>query len=153
MNFQIKHFSELSLNEFHDLIALRLQIFVVEQNCSYLDLDGKDKLSYHVICRDGKGNCMATARILPAGIIYEEVSIGRVVTDESIRRKGEGHLLMKACMNFIKAEFGHVPIRISAQAHLEKFYNAHLFFSTGKEYLEDDIPHMEMLYVPQIIPS
>jgi ElaA protein len=95
MNFQIKHFSELSLNEFHDLIALRLQIFVVEQNCSYLDLDGKDKLSYHVICRDGKGNCMATARILPAGIIYEEVSIGRVVTDESIRRKGEGHLLMR----------------------------------------------------------
>jgi len=150
LNFQIKHFNELSLIEFHDLIALRVKIFVVEQNCSYLELDGKDKISYHVICRNGTGEIMATARILPQGISYEEVSIGRVVTDESVRGKGEGHVLMKACMDFISKEFGRVPVKISAQSHLEKFYNAHLFFSTGKEYLEDDIPHMEMLYLPQI---
>ena len=150
LNFQIKHFNELSLIEFHDLIALRVKIFVVEQNCSYLELDGKDKISYHVICRNGTGEIMATARILPQGISYEEVSIGRVVTDESVRGKGEGHLLMKACMDFIRKEFGRVPVKISAQSHLEKFYNAHLFFSTGKEYLEDDIPHMEMLYLSQI---
>lgn len=150
LNFQIKHFNELSLIEFHDLIALRVKIFVVEQNCSYLELDGKDKLCYHVICRNGTGEIIATARILPQGISYDEVSIGRVVTDESVRGKGEGHLLMKACMEFIRKEFGHIPVRISAQAHLEKFYNAHLFFSTGMEYLEDDIPHVEMLYLAQI---
>ena len=148
MNFQIKHFKELSLTEFHDLIQLRVKIFVVEQNCSYLELDGKDKLSYHAISRNAKGEIIATARILPKGISYKEVSIGRVVTDESVRGKGEGHLLMNACMDFICKEFGRVPVKISAQSHLEKFYNAHLFFSTGKEYLEDDIPHVEMLYVP-----
>ena len=151
MNFQIKYFNELSLIEFHDLIELRIKTFVVEQNCSYLELDGKDKISYHVICRNGVGNVIATARILPSGISYKEVSIGRVVTDISIRGNGEGHLLMKECMKFILAEFGPVPIRISAQKHLEKFYNAHLFFSTGKDYLEDEIPHVEMLYMPQII--
>ena len=150
LNFQIKHFKELSLIEFHDLIQLRIKIFVVEQNCSYLELDGKDKVSYHAISRNSKGEIIATARILPKGISYEEVSIGRVVIDERIRGNGEGHLLMNACMDFICEEFGRVPVKISAQSHLEKFYNGHLFFSTGKEYLEDDIPHVEMLYLPQM---
>jgi ElaA protein len=149
VNFQFKFFSELTTNEFHDIIELRLKTFVVEQNCSYLDLDGKDKKCYHVICRDGMGVVVATARILPPGISYPEVSIGRVVVDENFRGKGDGHILMKECMKFIKAEFGIVPIRISAQKHLEKYYNAHLFFSTGKEYLEDDIPHVQMLFTPQ----
>ena len=86
LNWQIKPYHDLSLNEFHDIIALRLQAFVVEQNCAYLDLDGKDKKSYHVICRDGKGNVLATARILPPGLGYEEdAAIGRVVINESLR--------------------------------------------------------------------
>ena len=93
---------------------------------------------------------MASARILPPGISYEEVSIGRVVIDETIRGEGLGHELMKRCIDFIQAEFGNVPIRISAQKHLERFYNGHLFFSTGKEYLEDGIPHVEMLLTPLI---
>jgi len=77
-----------------------------------------------------------------------EVSFGRVVIDESFRGKGVGHKLMVKCMNFISEEFGNVPVRISAQSHLEKYYNKHGFVGTGKEYLEDDIPHMEMLYSP-----
>ncbi len=149
LEWQTKYYTELSTNEFHDIIALRLKAFVVEQNCTYLDLDGKDKKSYHLICRDGFGNVIATARILPPGLAYNEVAIGRVVIDESIRGKGVGHELMKEAMAFAKDEFGQVPIRISAQKHLENYYNKHQFKSTGKEYLEDDIPHVEMLYTPQ----
>lgn len=148
LNFQCKHFSELSVVEFHDIVAVRLQSFVVEQNCIYQDLDGKDKKSYHLICRDGKGNIVATARILPPGISYGEVSIGRVVLKEELRGNGQGHELMNKCMIFCEKEFGRVPIRISAQKHLERFYNGHLFFATGKEYDEDGIPHLEMLYTP-----
>jgi ElaA protein len=147
---QFKHFQELSTSEFHDIIAVRLKVFVVEQNCCYLDLDGKDKKCYHAIGRDEKGNILATSRIVPPEISYEDVSIGRVVIDESIRGKGLGHELMNQCIEFIQVEFGAVPIRISAQKHLEKFYNGHLFFSTGKEYLEDGIPHVEMLLTPLI---
>ncbi len=148
LDWQVKHYPELTTNEFHDIIALRLKAFVVEQNCSYLDLDGKDKKCYHLICRDGFGKVVATARILPPGISYPEVSIGRVVLDQEIRGKGIGHQLMEQSMKFIKEEFGSVPVRISAQKHLENYYNTHNFFSTGKEYLEDDIPHVEMLNTP-----
>jgi len=150
LEWQVKHYPELSTNEFHDIIALRLKAFVVEQNCSYLDLDGKDKKCYHLICRDGFGNVVATARILPPGLSYSEVAIGRVVLDESIRGKGIGHELMKQSMQFAEAEFGKVPVRISAQKHLESYYNKHGFSSTGNEYLEDDIPHVEMLYIPLV---
>ena len=146
LNWQIKPYSELLTTEFHDIIALRLQAFVVEQNCCYLDLDGKDKKCYHLICRDGFGKVVATARILPPGLSYPTVSIGRVVVDESIRGNGSGHELMRQTMAFTAEEFGNPDIHISAQKHLESFYNKHGFFSTGKEYLEDDIPHVEMTF-------
>jgi len=149
MNFEIKAFDSLSLLEFHDLVALRIQVFVIEQNCPYQDLDGKDKKSFHVIGRDKNDEIKATARILPAGISYPEVAIGRVVVDPSERGTGAGHSLMNTCMEFIKNQFGAVAVRISAQKHLEKFYNQHQFISTGKEYLEDGIPHVEMLYLPK----
>lgn len=148
LDWQTKFYTELNINEFHDIVALRLKAFVVEQNCSYLDLDGKDKKSYHLICRDGFGKVVATARILPPGLSYPEVSIGRVVIDEALRGKGVGHELMQHAMDFAKQEFGEVPIRISAQKHLEDYYSKHHFVSTGKEYLEDEIPHVEMLYTP-----
>lgn len=147
--WQIKPYSELNLNEFHDIIALRLKAFVVEQNCTYLDLDGKDKKCYHLICRDGLGKVIGTARILHPGTSYPEVSIGRIVVDVNSRGKGIGHELMRKCLEYTVEEFGSVPVRISAQKQLEKFYNQHHFFSTGKEYLEDNIPHLEMLYTPK----
>jgi ElaA protein len=151
MNFELKPFDTLSLEEFHDLIALRIKVFVIEQNCPYQDLDGKDKKSLHVIGRNAKGEILATARILPAGISYPEVGIGRVVVDPSERGTGAGHALMRSCMEFIENQFGKVPVRLSAQSHLEKFYMQHQFISTGKEYLEDGIPHVEMLYLPKNI--
>lgn len=150
LEWQIKPYSELSTNEFHDIIELRLKAFVVEQNCAYLDLDGKDKKCYHLLCRDGFGKVVATARILPKGLSYEnDAAIGRVVIDEEIRGHGIGHELMNHCLNYAQEEFGSIPVRISAQKHLEGYYNKHQFVSTGKEYLEDDIPHVEMLYIPK----
>ncbi|WP_107038908.1 GNAT family N-acetyltransferase [Brumimicrobium mesophilum] len=144
LNWQFKHFNDLSLNEFHDIIALRIKVFVVEQNCPYLELDGKDKKSYHLICRNGKGELVGTMRILPQGVAYNDVGFGRVVLDESARGEKEGHQMIEEAMAFCKAEFGDVPICLSGQKHLEGFYNKHNFYSTGKEYLEDGIPHVEM---------
>lgn len=146
IHWNIKHYNELSLDEFHDLIQLRIDVFVVEQNCPYSELDGKDKKSYHVIGRDGFGKIAATARILPAGVSYEnDVAIGRVVIGTEHRGLQLGHELMKQCREFIELEFGKTSIRLSAQKHLENYYSQHDFISTGKEYLEDGIPHVEML--------
>ncbi len=146
VDWQIKHYNDLSLNEFHDIIALRMQVFVVEQDCPYLDLDGKDKKSYHLIARNGKGDVIATARILPPGLAYNDCAIGRVVIAEEARGQGLGHDLMDECMKYALVEFGNSPIVISAQKHLENYYGKHKFKSTGKEYLEDGIPHVEMKF-------
>jgi ElaA protein len=149
VDWQVKHYNDLSLNEFHDLIALRIAVFVIEQNCPYQELDGKDKKSYHLICRNGNGTIVSTARIIPPGIAYPQVAIGRVVADASARGLGLGHELMRQCMRFIVDEFGKVPVILSAQKHLENYYASHGFVSTGKEYLEDNIPHVEMIYTPK----
>lgn len=149
LDWQIKYYSDLTINEFHDIVALRLEAFVVEQNCAYLDLDGKDKKCYHVICRDGKGDIVATARILPPGLAYKESAIGRVVINEDLRGKGVGNELMQKALDFSQLEFGASPVKISAQKHLENYYGKHDFKSTGNEYLEDGIPHVEMLFTPK----
>src|SRR5690606_21265775 len=104
----------------------------------------------HMICRDGFGNIVATARILPAGVSYDEVSLGRVVVAEERRGNQFGIELMTRSMRFIKDEFGDVPVRGSVQKHLEKFLNRFGFESTGNEYDEAGLPHVEMLYTPKI---
>lgn len=139
-------FDLLSVHELYDLLALRTAVFVVEQNCAYLEIDGKDKVAIHVLGVDSNQELIATARILPPGISYSEVSIGRVTLAQEARGIGLGHELMKEIMNNIHSMYGTVSIRISAQKHLESFYESHHFVSTGKNYLEDDIPHVEMLY-------
>lgn len=144
-HFQIKAFDELSTREFHDLLQLRIGVFIVEQNCPYPELDGKDLESFHVIGRSDEGKTVATARILPQGISYPEVSIGRVSSHPDFRSTGLGHRLMDEIHAFIRKQFGNVPVRISAQAYLLEFYEKHGYISTGKEYLEDDIPHVEMV--------
>ncbi len=147
MEIRITPFESLSLIDFHDIIALRIAVFVVEQNCPYQDLDGKDLKSFQVMVRDAQTKTMiGTARILPAGISYPEVSIGRVASHPDYRDQKVGHVLMKTCMEFIDKEMQNPDIRISAQSYLFKFYEQYGFVSTGKEYLEDDIPHTEMFY-------
>jgi ElaA protein len=146
LKWSMKKFNELSLDELYDMIALRIEVFVIEQNCPYQDLDGKDKLSYHLLGKDVENNIVATLRILPQGISYKEVSIGRVVTSEKIRPWKKGHDLMKTAMDFITDTFPNENVRLSAQSHLVTYYEKHNFVETGKEYLEDGIPHSEMLY-------
>ena len=143
---QVKSFQELSLEEFHDIIALRIQIFIIEQNCPYQEVDGKDKLAHHLFFKNEIDEIIAVTRILPQGISYEEVAIGRVVVHEDYRGTGLGNQLMADSMNFVRDKYGEVPVRLSAQKHLENYYGNHGFKSTGKEYLEDGIPHVEMLY-------
>ena len=143
---QVKSFQELSLEEFHDIIALRIQIFIIEQNCPYQEVDGKDKLAHHLFFKNEMDEIIAITRILPQGISYAEVAIGRVVVHEDYRGTGLGNQLMADSMNFVKDKYGEVPVRLSAQKHLENYYGNHGFKSTGKEYLEDGIPHVEMLY-------
>ena len=96
--------------------------------------------------KNKKNEVIAVTRILPQGISYDEVAIGRVVVHENYRGTGLGNQLMSDSMKFVKEKFGDVPVRLSAQKHLEKYYGNHGFESTGKEYLEDGIPHVEMLY-------
>lgn len=137
-------FNQLSLKLFHDIIQLREEVFVVEQICPYLDVDGKDIDAFHVIGMDGE-KVVATARILKPGVSYDEVAVGRVVVKENYRQHKLGHRLMEETISFIKAKFGLVPIRISAQTYLIKYYNSHGFEVISKEYLEDNIPHIQML--------
>jgi len=147
INWSVKAFNDLSLEELYDMIALRVEVFVIEQNCPYQDLDGKDKVSFHLLGKDIQGNIVATLRILPKGISYKEASIGRVVTSEKIRSWKKGHELMTEAMHFITENYPNENVRISAQTHLVSYYEKHGFDTTGKTYLEDGIPHSEMLYM------
>lgn len=140
----VKPFEALNLAEWHDLLQLRINVFVVEQNCPYPELDGLDARCIHVAGIE-KGKVVAVARIVPPGVSYPEVSIGRVATHASKRGSGIGKLLMQKCIEAVEEKFGRAPIRISAQTYLLKFYHNLGFESTGKDYLEDGIPHTEML--------
>jgi len=144
-NWFCKRFSELTTKEFHDVIQLREEVFVVEQDCPYLDVDGKDIDALHVFGTSGE-QVIATARILPQGISYDEVSIGRVVVSPNARGKGIGVELMKEVMYQIEKRFGAIPVRISAQTYLLKYYAEFGFQQEGEPYLEDNIPHIQMLY-------
>ncbi len=145
--WEIKSFGEFQLKEFHDLIALRISVFVIEQNCPYQELDGNDQNSTHIVCKkDDK--IIATARIVAPGISYDEPSIGRVVIAEEERGLGLGHQLMIKTLKAAEEIYGKVPVRMSAQEHLIGYYNTHGFKVVSEVYLEDDIPHVQMLYTP-----
>lgn len=144
-----KSFADLDVLTFHNIIQLRIDVFVIEQRCAYRDLDNKDLKSHHVYGLNSKNEVIAHARLLPKGVSYEFLSIGRVVVHPDYRKFGIGHQLMNYCMAQMKAVFGDDIIKISAQAHLQKFYNEHNFITITEEYMEDGIPHVGMLYTPQ----
>jgi ElaA protein len=140
-------FDALSLQELHDVLQLRSQVFVLEQSCVFQDIDGSDATGMHLMgYRDGE--LLAYARCLPAGIKFVEASIGRVVTRLSARGHGLGHLLMDRALSAVCTLWGQQPIRIGAQAHLEKYYRRHGFVAAGKPYIEDGIRHLEMIWHP-----
>jgi ElaA protein len=143
VQWKIKPFEALSVHELYDLLKLRSEIFVVEQNCAYLDLDGKDKVALHLI-GEFDGKIVAHARLFKAGISFDNASIGRVVVDPNYRDKKWGHDLMREAIAGIRLHFGESKITIGAQLYLKKFYESHGFVQTSAMYLEDDIEHIEM---------
>lgn len=144
LSWEWKRFDDLTADEVYTILCVRQQVFVLEQKCLYLDADGKDRQSFHLMGFDGD-ELVAYARILDAGVSYPEVSMGRILTTEKARGTGAGIELMEVGLQRIQDHYGNVPIRISAQTYLLQFYQKFGFESTGKEYLEDEIPHTEML--------
>ncbi|WP_291286550.1 GNAT family N-acetyltransferase [Flavobacterium sp.] len=143
LKWKIKPFEALNVNELYDVLKLRSEIFVVEQNCVYLDLDGKDKKALHLI-GEYDGKTVAYVRLFDAGISFDNASIGRVVVDANYRDRKWGHDLMREAIAAIKSNFDKEAITIGAQLYLKKFYESHGFVQTSEMYLEDDIEHIEM---------
>jgi ElaA protein len=149
MNWTIKQFKELTTDEVFRILQARCEVFIVEQNCPYLDPDNLDSLSVHIFAEQD-GEIAAYCRITPKGTRFPEISIGRVITAKKFRAIGMGRELMKCAINYITRETCETEIRISAQSYLRKFYESFGFMVTSEqEYLEDNIPHFEMLFRKQ----
>ena len=146
LTYRCLPFDALTLAELYATMRLRQEVFVVEQDCPYLDADGKDQSSHHVLGEDEKGELHAYTRLVPKGISYPDYpSIGRVVTSAAVRGRGEGYPLMRFSIERCEALFGNGPIKISAQRHLQGYYGKLGFVATGEAYLEDGIPHVAMV--------
>ena len=145
MKWTLKTYNELTLDEFHDILKLRIDIFVVEQNCPYPELDAKDKKAWHFYGATEDGRIVAYTRIFKPGDYYKEAAFGRVVVHQNFRRQKLGYQLIEKTIQEMKALFGHIPIKIGAQTYLRKFYNSFGFKQVGEEYIEDGIPHIYML--------
>lgn len=143
LKWQIKPFEVLSVNELYQVLQLRSEIFVVEQNCVYQDIDNKDQKALHLL-GEFEGKIVAYARLFKAKDYFDQASIGRVIVDANHREKKWGHDLMREAIAGIKLHFNETKITISAQLYLKKFYESHGFVQTSEMYLEDDIPHIEM---------
>jgi len=137
-------FEGLSVDDVYDMLALRARIFVVEQDCVYLDVDGLDRHAWHLLGRDAGGLLQAYLRVVDAGRKYAAPSIGRVVVDPSQRGTGTGHALIAEGLRRCDAQWPGQANRIGAQAHLQGFYGRHGYVVVGEVYLEDDIAHVDM---------
>lgn len=146
---QCVKFDKLNIFQLYQIMHLRQEVFVVEQNCAYLDADGKDLESYHLMIWE-EGQLIGYARILPKGISYNSyASLGRIVTKPSFRGLSLGKELVRQSITWCEILFPNINIKISAQSHLEQFYGAFGFVATGDYYLEDDIPHSAMILKPK----
>ena len=144
MIWNTKSFDDLTKTELYGLLQVRAEVFVVEQNCPYQDIDDKDMRCIHLWAEDEKRNILAYCRLLPEGISYKEPSIGRVLTSSRGRKNGIGRLLMQKAVTYIGEQWKAPVIRISAQLYLLKFYSELGFEQVGEPYPEDNIPHIEM---------
>jgi ElaA protein len=139
-------FGELTVWQLYAVLALRQEVFVVEQTCYYQDADGKDPEAWHLLGLDSRDTLVAYARILPRGLAYPDYpAIGRIITSPSVRRTGIGRQLVNAAIDQCQQLCGSGPIKIGAQAYLEYFYRSFGFETTGAPYLEDGIPHIHMI--------
>lgn len=142
MQLVCRSFDALDTGAFHDLIQLRINVFVVEQQCPYPELDGRDKQALHILGLQG-AELIAAARLLPPGEVYAEPALGRFVVHPAHRGRGLAHQLVCYCIEQASHHFPG-PLRISAQAYLQPFYEQHGFVWTGEAYDEDGIPHIGM---------
>lgn len=149
INWVCKTFDQLTLEELYALIALRTEVFIVEQHCPFQDQDGKkDFLSFHFLGKDVNNQLIAYTRLVPKGLAYSEMSIGRVVSSPAFRGKGVGKILMEKSIEQLYDLYGKLPIRIGAQFYLKSFYESFGFIKAGEIYLEDGIEHIEMVKMP-----
>lgn len=139
-----KHFNDLTNTELYDLLRLRSEVFVVEQNCVFLDQDDKDQQCHHVLFYDAQ-TIVACARLVPPGLSYPEMSIGRIVTSMKVRGTGAGKELVAYSIAECRRLFGNGPIKIGAQLYAEKFYEQFGFVRCSDVYDEDGIDHIKML--------
>jgi ElaA protein len=139
-----KHFNELTVNELYNLLQLRSEVFVVEQDCVYQDIDGKDKQALHVFGVKNN-NIVAYTRVFKPGDYFHEASIGRVVVAHNERQHKYGCAIMNASIKAVKDFYNQTTIKLSAQTYLKHFYNNLGFIEEGEEYLEDSIPHIAMV--------
>lgn len=147
VTFTLKRFDELTLHELYALLALRSEVFVVEQQCPYQDADGKDAVAWHCLGTDETGKLVAYTRLFALNDSFEGyTSIGRVVTSPSARGGGLGRKLMETSIALCHSLFGPEPIKIGAQQYLLAFYSSLGFEPTGHDYIEDGIPHTYMIY-------
>jgi ElaA protein len=144
IEWRYKKFVQLTPYEVYELLYLRSEVFVVEQNCVFIDTD---KIDHHCLHLLGyyENRLIAYARIVPAGVVYKQASIGRVVTSPPIRKSGAGKKLMTQAISKLYESFGKMPIKIGAQLYLKKFYESFGFQQIGEMYLEDGIEHIHML--------
>jgi ElaA protein len=141
-------FKDLSPQALYDLLRLRTEVFVMEQQCCFQDMDGYDDKAMHLMAMRGN-ELVAYTRNFDAGIKFKEASIGRVLTSAAIRGQGFGPALMQESIKRLCASFGVQPIRIGAQQRLTSFYESQGFVVASDSYIEDDIPHIEMLWTPK----
>jgi len=144
MKVEVKKFLELSVEELYQILKLRTEIFVVEQECIYQDMDGKDSLAVHLLGKEDE-KTIAYTRIFGPGDYYDQPCIGRVVVDKKRRGEEKGKAIMEASIKYVKENYSNKKIILSAQKYLEKFYKDLGFFVEGEEYLEDGIPHQRMI--------
>lgn len=145
INWELKKFNELSLEELYGILKLRSEVFVVEQDCAYQDLDGKDECCHHLFLKSD-GEVVAVLRIIPEGESYDETAIGRLIVKKDYRGRGLSREMMKMAMNFITDDLKKDKIRLSGQAYLGDFYESLGFHRVSDKYLEDGIDHYEFLY-------
>ena len=143
LTYEVKSFQELNTTELYKILQLRSEVFVVEQDCVYQDIDFKDQKALHVIGYKNS-KIVAYTRLFNAGDYFKNASIGRVVVDENERKFGYGHELMLVLIKAVEEHYNTRDITISAQKYLTKFYESHQFKQVGEEYLEDGIPHIRM---------
>ena len=145
MQWILKKFHDLTVDEFHDILQLRISVFIIEQNCPYPELDDKDKIAFHLIGINKENKILAYTRIFKPGDYYEEAAFGRVVVHQNYRDQKVGFQLVEQTIIEIHKLFGNTNIKIGAQTYLNNFYQSFGFHQVGDDYIEDGIPHIHML--------